>query len=115
MALNTGRIENEVKKIKMQMAPYKNLYKTRSRSNEYKRHVGKNSSVKKEFISHCVAFARVAVHCASIFNVPNFMALRENADDTKQIADDTKQIEDDTKQNCGMKTYGICGSPRVPI
>ncbi|KRY88177.1 hypothetical protein T4D_12482 [Trichinella pseudospiralis] len=39
----------------------------------------------------------------------------ENADDTKQIADDTKQIEDDTKQNCGMKTYGICGSPRVPI
>ncbi|KRY99583.1 hypothetical protein T4C_2832, partial [Trichinella pseudospiralis] len=30
-------------------------------------------------------------------------------------ADDTKQIEDDTKQNCGMKTYGICGSPRVPI
>ncbi|KRY90415.1 hypothetical protein T4D_485 [Trichinella pseudospiralis] len=39
----------------------------------------------------------------------------ENADDTKQIADDTKQIEDDTKQNCGMKTYGICGSPWVPI
>ncbi|KRY97484.1 hypothetical protein T4B_12405, partial [Trichinella pseudospiralis] len=39
----------------------------------------------------------------------------ENADDTKQIEDDTKQIEDDTKQNCGMKTYGICGSPRVPI
>ncbi|KRZ11969.1 hypothetical protein T4C_13045, partial [Trichinella pseudospiralis] len=39
----------------------------------------------------------------------------ENADDKKQIADDTKQIEDDTKQNCGMKTYGICGSPRVPI
>ncbi|KRX86758.1 hypothetical protein T4E_11195 [Trichinella pseudospiralis] len=39
----------------------------------------------------------------------------ENADDTKQIADNTKQIEDDTKQNCGMKTYGICGSPRVPI
>ncbi|KRY62190.1 hypothetical protein T4B_3669 [Trichinella pseudospiralis] len=30
-------------------------------------------------------------------------------------ADDTKQIADDTKQNCGMKTYGICGSPRVPI
>ncbi|KRY86882.1 hypothetical protein T4D_9570, partial [Trichinella pseudospiralis] len=30
-------------------------------------------------------------------------------------ADDTKQIEDDTKQNCAMKTYGICGSPRVPI
>ncbi|KRY87591.1 hypothetical protein T4D_12408 [Trichinella pseudospiralis] len=26
-------------------------------------------------------------------------------------ADDTKQIADDTKQNCGMKTYGICGSP----
>ncbi|KRY96936.1 hypothetical protein T4B_5836, partial [Trichinella pseudospiralis] len=22
---------------------------------------------------------------------------------------------DDTKQNSGMKTYGICGSPRVPI
>ncbi|KRY68590.1 hypothetical protein T4A_3237, partial [Trichinella pseudospiralis] len=39
----------------------------------------------------------------------------ENADDKKQIADDTKQIEDDTKQNRGMKTYGICGSPRVPI
>ncbi|KRZ12843.1 hypothetical protein T11_10270 [Trichinella zimbabwensis] len=46
----------------------------------------------------------------------------ENADDTKQIEDDTKQIEDDTKQiaddtkqNCGMKTYGICGSPWVPI
>ncbi|KRZ39437.1 hypothetical protein T4C_6208 [Trichinella pseudospiralis] len=46
----------------------------------------------------------------------------ENADDTKQIvddkkqiADDTKQIEDYTKQNYGMKTYGICGSPRVPI
>ncbi|KRZ20110.1 hypothetical protein T4B_8707 [Trichinella pseudospiralis] len=36
-------------------------------------------------------------------------------DDTKQIADDTKQIADDTKQMCGMKTYGICGSPRVPI
>ncbi|KRY75761.1 hypothetical protein T4A_12283 [Trichinella pseudospiralis] len=30
-------------------------------------------------------------------------------------ADDTKQIADDTKQKCGMKTYGICGSPRVPI
>ncbi|KRY72354.1 hypothetical protein T4A_12715, partial [Trichinella pseudospiralis] len=30
-------------------------------------------------------------------------------------ADDTKQIEDDTKQNYGMKTYGICGSQRVPI
>ncbi|KRY96745.1 hypothetical protein T4C_9587 [Trichinella pseudospiralis] len=30
-------------------------------------------------------------------------------------ADDTKQIADDTKQNCGMKTYGICGSQRVPI
>ncbi|KRY94122.1 hypothetical protein T4C_13443, partial [Trichinella pseudospiralis] len=27
-------------------------------------------------------------------------------------ADDTKQIADDTKQNCGMKTYGICGSQR---
>ncbi|KRY62713.1 hypothetical protein T4A_12743 [Trichinella pseudospiralis] len=40
---------------------------------------------------------------------------KQIADDTKQIADDTKQIEDDTKQNCGMKTYGICGSPRVPI
>ncbi|KRZ36929.1 hypothetical protein T4C_11468, partial [Trichinella pseudospiralis] len=39
----------------------------------------------------------------------------ENADDMKQIADGTKQIEDDTKQNCIMKTYGICGSPRVPI
>ncbi|KRY84807.1 hypothetical protein T4D_6817 [Trichinella pseudospiralis] len=26
-------------------------------------------------------------------------------------ADDTKQIKDDTKQKCGMKTYGICGSP----
>ncbi|KRX94124.1 hypothetical protein T4E_4380 [Trichinella pseudospiralis] len=42
----------------------------------------------------------------------------ENADDTKQIVDDKKQIEDDakqikddTKQKCGMKTYGICGSP----
>ncbi|KRY78213.1 hypothetical protein T4B_5847 [Trichinella pseudospiralis] len=30
-------------------------------------------------------------------------------------ADDTKQIADDTKQNFGMKTYGICGSPWVPI
>ncbi|KRZ10165.1 hypothetical protein T11_6744, partial [Trichinella zimbabwensis] len=40
---------------------------------------------------------------------------KQNADDTKQNADDTKQIEDDTKQNCGMKTYGICGSPWVPI
>ncbi|KRZ28291.1 hypothetical protein T4C_9257 [Trichinella pseudospiralis] len=39
----------------------------------------------------------------------------ENADGTKQIADDTKQIEDETKENFGMKTYGICGSPRVPI
>ncbi|KRX88140.1 hypothetical protein T4E_9515 [Trichinella pseudospiralis] len=39
----------------------------------------------------------------------------ENADDTKQIADDTKQIKDDTKQNFGIKTYGICGSPWVPI
>ncbi|KRY62453.1 hypothetical protein T4A_5335 [Trichinella pseudospiralis] len=38
----------------------------------------------------------------------------ENASDKKQIADDTKQIADDTKQNCGMKTYGICGSSRVP-
>ncbi|KRX86997.1 hypothetical protein T4E_12171, partial [Trichinella pseudospiralis] len=30
-------------------------------------------------------------------------------------ADDMKQTADDTKQNCGMKIYGICGSPRVPI
>ncbi|KRX88021.1 hypothetical protein T4E_6156 [Trichinella pseudospiralis] len=74
----------------MQMAPYKNLYKTRSRSNEYKRHVRIHQQKKNLYPT-------------------------ENADDTKQIADDRKQIEDDTKQNCGMKTYGICGSPRVPI
>ncbi|KRZ68602.1 hypothetical protein T10_4625 [Trichinella papuae] len=40
---------------------------------------------------------------------------KQIADGTKQIADDTKQIADDTKQNYGMKTYGICGSPWIPI
>ncbi|KRZ07444.1 hypothetical protein T11_2526 [Trichinella zimbabwensis] len=40
---------------------------------------------------------------------------KQIADDTKQIEDDTKQIEDDTKQIYGMKTYGIYGSPWVPI
>ncbi|KRZ45455.1 hypothetical protein T4C_9161, partial [Trichinella pseudospiralis] len=51
----------------------------------------------------------------------------KNTDDTVQKSiDGKKQIKrkqeacanenaDDTKQNCGMKTYGICGSPRVPI
>ncbi|KRZ68761.1 hypothetical protein T10_4607 [Trichinella papuae] len=58
----------------------------------------------------------------SIKNLYIIISSTENADDTKQIADDTKQIEDDTKQieddtkqNCGMKTYGICGSPWIPI
>ncbi|KRY72468.1 hypothetical protein T4A_7704 [Trichinella pseudospiralis] len=56
-----------------------------------------------------IALSSVSVH------FENADDTKQIVDDKKQIADDTKQIEDYTKQNYGMKTYGICGSPRVPI
>ncbi|KRZ65059.1 hypothetical protein T10_4385, partial [Trichinella papuae] len=67
----------------------------------------------KRSLSSFKAFSNYGSPFSIVESIPFFSF--ENADDTKQIADHTKQIEDDTKQNCWMKTYGICGSPWVPI